>query len=89
MSKAGRPPKDGIHRTYYFDRELMEQVKDYADEHNMTITSFIEKALTAALLVQNPAWLNIQTGFLTVLGDMPQGDAERLLGALSGIGKDE
>lgn len=87
MGNVGRPKKDGIKKTYFLEREVVEQSETFAEKHNMTMTGLIEKALAAVLMVKNPAWLNIQQGFLTVLGDMDNVKAEELLGTLSEVGQ--
>lgn len=40
-----RPKKDGAYINYYIDRELAEQLREYADNKGQTITTALERIL--------------------------------------------
>lgn len=40
-----RPRKDGAYINYYIDRELVERLRDYADNKGQTMTMALERIL--------------------------------------------
>ena len=40
-----RPRKDGTYINYYSDRELVEKLRDYAEEKGQTMTMALERIL--------------------------------------------
>lgn len=40
-----RPRKDGTNINYYIDRELVEKLRDYAEEKGQTMTMALERIL--------------------------------------------
>ena len=40
-----RPKKDGSYINYYIDRELVERLRDYAEEKGQTMTTALERIL--------------------------------------------
>lgn len=44
-----RPRKDGERVSLYLDREMMERLRAYADEKGQTLTTAIERIITAHL----------------------------------------
>ena len=40
-----RPRKDGAYINYYIDRELVEKLRDYADNKGQTMTMALERIL--------------------------------------------
>lgn len=40
-----RPKKDGAYINYYVDRELVEKLRDYAEDKGQTMTTAIERIL--------------------------------------------
>lgn len=40
-----RPKKDGAYINYYIDRELVEKLRNYADDKGQTMTMALERIL--------------------------------------------
>lgn len=40
-----RPKKDGAYINYYVDRELVEKLRDYAEDKGQTMTTALERIL--------------------------------------------
>lgn len=40
-----RPKKDGVYINYYLNRQLAEQLRDYAEEKGQTTTMALERIL--------------------------------------------
>ena len=45
----GRPQKDGVRVNLFLDREMMERLRIYADEKGQTMTTAMERIITAKL----------------------------------------
>ena len=44
-----RPKKDGVRVNLFLDREMMERLRSYAEEKGQTMTTAIERIITAKL----------------------------------------
>lgn len=40
-----RPKKDGSYINYYIDRELVEKLREYADDKGQTMTTALERII--------------------------------------------
>ena len=45
MNNMARPKKDGAYINYYIDRELVEKLRNYADDKGQTMTMALERIL--------------------------------------------
>lgn len=45
-----RPKKDGTYINYYLDRELVEKLRDYAEDKGQTITTALERIIRDFLI---------------------------------------
>ena len=44
-----RPKKDGTHISLFLDREMVERLRAYADDKGQTLTTAVERIITAKL----------------------------------------
>lgn len=44
-----RPKKDGTHVSLFLDREMVERLRAYADDKGQTLTTAVERIITAKL----------------------------------------
>lgn len=45
-----RPKKDGAYINYYIERELVEKLRDYAEDKGQTMTTALERILREHLI---------------------------------------
>ncbi len=45
-----RPKKDGSYINYYIDRELVEKLREYADDKGQTMTTALERIIKDFLI---------------------------------------
>ena len=45
-----RPKKDGSYVNYYIDRELVEKLREYADDKGQTMTTALERIIKDFLI---------------------------------------